>query len=128
MHSSGVGSSPDATRISNVEQYLHELHCAVSICLPLRIAITTLQDCVVSGCGSITCSGKTSFANGIRLPLGLDGDGRLTPVYASMTVGEAAAYAQHLGDIGQYQKFVSDVVAAIGKTQNIFRCFLSPYL
>ncbi len=80
-----------------------------------------LQNCVVTGCGAITCSGVTSFANGIRLPLGLDGDGRLTPVYASITVSEASDYAQHKGDLKPYEAFVADVVASIQMQRNVFR-------
>ena len=77
------------------------------------------QQCVVLGCGSISCSGKTSFANGIRLPLGLDGDGRMTPVYASITVEEAAAYAQHIGDLKPYESFIAATVAAVERSTNV---------
>lgn len=79
-----------------------------------------LGDVAVVGCGSISTSGVTAFANGIKLPLGLDGDGRLTPVYASITVGEAANYAQHLGDIKAYEALVASVVSAVQRDHNVF--------
>ena len=54
-------------------------------------ALAFPQGCAIVGCGIITCSGKTSFGNGMKVPLGLDGDGRLTPVYASISVRAVGA-------------------------------------
>ena len=54
-------------------------------------ALAFPQGCAIVGCGMITCSGKTSFGNGMKVPLGLDGDGRLTPVYASISVRAVGA-------------------------------------
>jgi hypothetical protein len=80
-----------------------------------------VQNVAVVGCGIISTSGVTAFGNGVKLPLGLDGDGRLTPVYASITVAEAANYAQHLGDVKAHDAFVAGVVAAVQRDQNVFR-------
>ena len=79
------------------------------------------QNCAVVNCGAVTCSGKTAFSNGMKVPLGLDGHGRLTPVYASITVPEAAAYATHSGDVAAHDAFVADTVAAIQRSTNVFR-------
>ena len=58
------------------------------------IANVVVRDgAVLVGCGAITCSGSTAFANGVAVPLGLDGDGRATRCFAEMTVAAAAEIA-----------------------------------
>ena len=83
--------------------------------------VLVLDSAVVSGCGVVSCSGPTSFGNGMKLPLGLDGHGRETPVFASITVPEAAAAAQHQGDLAAYAAFVASIAEAVKRNKTVIR-------
>ncbi len=48
---------------------------------------------IVRGCGSVVCTGETSFGNGQQVSLGLEVPGRDTGLYAEITVDVAARIA-----------------------------------
>jgi hypothetical protein len=52
----------------------------------------------VVGCGSVVCSGTTTFGNGIELPVGVEIGGRDVPCYAEMTLATAVAVGSHRSD------------------------------
>lgn len=78
-----------------------------------------MEGVVVVGCGVVACTGPTSFSNGMKLPLGLDGHGRESMVFASITVPEAAQAAQHLGPQDAYVEFVAGVATAVKGSKSV---------
>jgi hypothetical protein len=54
----------------------------------------TVRHCAVLwNCGSIACTGRTTFGNGQSLPLGIESGGRNVPVYAEITIPVATMQA-----------------------------------
>ena len=79
-----------------------------------------LEGAAIVGCGVVACNGPTSFGNGMKLPLGLDGHGRESLVFASITVPEAAAAAQHTVDATAYAAFVTSVAESVKRSKSVF--------
>jgi hypothetical protein len=53
---------------------------------------------IVRGCGSVVCTGETSFGNGQQVSLGLESQGRETGLFAEITVDIAAKIAARRRD------------------------------
>jgi hypothetical protein len=83
--------------------------------------VTVMANAVVAGCGVVQCVGETTFGNGVELPLGLDGPGRMTAVFASMTVDEAAAVATHTADPAAYKTFLTSLLGTIKSNRTVVR-------
>jgi hypothetical protein len=90
--------------------------------------VVVMDGAAVVGNGTVSCNGPTAFANGMKLPLGLDGHGRETLVWASITVPEAAQAAQHLCDGDAYATFVKSVVARVTKTKTFILCVVVAFV
>eukprot|EP00123_Amoebidium_parasiticum_P012661 comp21505_c0_seq1/m.29831 comp21505_c0_seq1/g.29831 ORF comp21505_c0_seq1/g.29831 comp21505_c0_seq1/m.29831 type:complete len:650 (-) comp21505_c0_seq1:31-1980(-) len=72
------------------------------------------HDACVMGCGEVTCTGDTSFGNGIELPLAIETGGRDTGMYAEMTVAAAAGVASNRSDkkgLSEYKDTLKEYVA-----------------
>ncbi|MCZ7644627.1 MAG: DUF4954 family protein [Planctomycetota bacterium] len=70
---------------------------------------------VVKDCGTVVCTGATSFGSGAELPIAIETGGRETPVYAELSVEVAAAVAGNRKDktaLEAYAKAVAEYVAA----------------
>eukprot|EP01012_Entosiphon_sulcatum_P006090 TRINITY_DN12840_c0_g1_i1.p1 TRINITY_DN12840_c0_g1~~TRINITY_DN12840_c0_g1_i1.p1 ORF type:complete len:651 (-),score=96.14 TRINITY_DN12840_c0_g1_i1:31-1983(-) len=67
--------------------------------------------CVIFDVGSITCSGKATFACGQQLPLGIEVGGRELPLWAEVTVDRAAIVVQYRG----VEKGIAAVAEAVDK-------------
>lgn len=64
---------------------------------------------IVEGCGSIVCSGETTFGNGQRVSLGIEAGGRETAFFAELTVELAARIASFRRD----RKLIEDYELAV---------------
>jgi hypothetical protein len=64
---------------------------------------------IIRGCGSVVCTGTTSFGNGQQVSLGLETGGRDTGLYAEITVEVAARIAARRTD----RKMLNDYTEAI---------------
>jgi hypothetical protein len=77
----------------------------------------------VMGCGSVVCSGSTTFGNGILLPVGVEIGGRDVPCYAEMTLSTAVAVGANRSDPKPQASFfdaVKKYSAAATSQVNIF--------
>ena len=69
---------------------------------------------LVLNCGSVLCTGETSFGNGIELPIAIETGGRETAIYAEITVEVAAAVAgqrKEKAALESYKKMVAEYAA-----------------
>jgi Domain of unknown function (DUF4954) len=67
------------------------------------------REAVLFDVGSITCSGSARFGLGQNIPLAVETGGREMPLWAEVTVDEAALIARERGDVAG-QKAVRDAV------------------
>lgn len=68
---------------------------------------------VVFNCGSVLCSGGTSFGNGVDLPIAIETGGREVKTYAEITVAVAAEVAccrEDADKIARYERLVENYV------------------
>ena len=56
------------------------------------------EGAIIFNCGSVICSGKTAFGNGIELPIAIETGGREVRTFAEITVDVAAQAASSRGD------------------------------
>ena len=68
-------------------------HNAVVKDVRLLANYVVAADAVVVDCGRVTCSAGTTFGNGERVPVALEGGGREVEVFAEMDVATAATAA-----------------------------------
>ena len=76
---------------------------------------------VIVDVGAVTCSGKASFGCGQLLPIACEVGGREVPVWAEMTVDQAALVARERGNRGGQQavrdaaaRYVQGVTSSVG--------------
>jgi hypothetical protein len=80
------------------------------------------QGAVLHDCGSITCDHKTTFGNGVALPLGIESGGREVAIYAEMNVDIAATAARSRSDhefLKLYARAVADYAAQATSARGI---------
>ena len=66
---------------------------------------------IIRGCGSVVCTGDTSFGNGQQVSLGLETNGRDTGIFAEITVEIAAGIAarrKNLGELSEYARLTDE--------------------
>lgn len=66
---------------------------------------------VILNCGSVICSGTTTFGNGIELPVAIETGGREVKTYAEITLDVAAEVAASRGDgdkLAGYDRLIMD--------------------
>src|SRR5205807_4308390 len=74
------------------------------------------SNAVLVDCGAITCEERTTFGNGLELPLGIESGGREVAVYAEMDTDTAAEVAKSRGQhafLESYQRAVGDYAAQV---------------
>jgi len=64
---------------------------------------------IIRGCGSVVCTGNTSFGNGQQVSFGLENGGRETGLYAEITVEVAARIAARRSDRAMLDKYLEAI-------------------
>jgi NDP-sugar pyrophosphorylase family protein len=98
---------------------------------------------IVQGCGSVCCTGETTFGNGLKASLGLETPNRETAFFAELTVEAAAriaafrkdmtkvqAYEQAVGEYLQQARSSVGVIEAhamVKNTPKVLNTYVGPY-